>query len=117
MRGYKIEQLIYNRLSDKHIPYFAAALVKGPNGGYIIIDEFTLQVIIRAKYKDELGNYNYGEILGVEDRRYICYSKGETSDDVVAYIGKVYRKVLFKNVRVVTRNLKFGKRIAEKLLT
>ncbi len=112
MRVYKIVQLIYNRLSNEHVPYFAAALVKGPNGGHIIIDEFTLQAMIRAKTGRPIEGCNYSEILGVDDKRYIGYSKAKTSDDLVAYIGKVYRKVLFKNVRVIIRDLEFGKKLA-----
>lgn len=47
---YKVEKLIYVKVSDNHIPYIKGLVVSGPKGGRYCLDEFNIGILARYIY-------------------------------------------------------------------
>ena len=52
---YRIEKLIYVKISDDHIPYIKGLVVSGPKGGKYCLDEFNIGVLALHMYNMNKG--------------------------------------------------------------
>lgn len=52
---YRIEKLIYVKISDNHIPYIKGLVVRGPKGGKYCLDEFNIGILALHIYNMNSG--------------------------------------------------------------
>lgn len=118
--GYVIRQVIYNRAQENGVPYFAAALVQGPRGGYIVLDEFSFEVMIRNSQMthDEKEFYirHKGKTVPAVDKRFVQFREYKT-DTLVNKVATVYRIGSDRKFEVVKRNSERAKAIGRNLDT
>lgn len=118
--GYVIRQVIYNRAQENGIPYFAAALVQGPQGGYIVLDEFSFEVMIRNSQMthDEKEFYirHKGKTVPAVDKRFVQFREYKP-DTLVNKVATVYRIGSDRKFEVVKRNSERAKAIGRNLDT
>lgn len=119
-RGYVVRQVVYNRAQENGIPYFAAALVQGPRGGYIVLDEFSFEAMIRNSQMthDEKEFYvrHKGKTVPAVDKRFVQF-KEYKADTLVNKVATVYRIGSDRKFEVVKRNSERAKAIGKNLDT
>lgn len=105
-KGYEVKQLVYNRLHATHIPYFVAAIIKGPKGAYYVVDEFTLEIMLKAKSMNLYHRWIQDKTCLVPrvDVRFVCVKDTKTSDDTVRAVRRIYDKVLLKRTQLIIRD-------------
>lgn len=109
---YKILETYYNKLGDNHIPYFIAAIVKGPRGGIYLVDEFSLEQLFKYnKYMDKSKIYErIDEKVSDVPKNYITIRGGRVSDDV---FNELYKRLTKNNSNIkinkVQRERYFGR--------
>lgn len=115
-RGYRLVYAVYNRTSEDSIPYFAAAVVYGPKGGMIALDEFSYQQMIRASKTAHKEEYVLQPKMAVKFgmTRYVMI-KDYKVDTLVNKVAEIYQKTSNKNVRVVKRNKEEARKIGREL--
>lgn len=118
--GYVIRQVIYNRAQENGIPYFAAALVQGPRGGYMVLDEFSFEVMIRNSqmtYEEkEFYVRHKGKTVPAVDKRFVQFREYKV-DTLVNKVATVYRIGSNKKFEVVKRNREKAEEIGRNLDT
>lgn len=50
-KDYIIKNIVFNRLSCYHIPYFVYMTVIGPHGGEYTVDEFNTEIILKEHFR------------------------------------------------------------------
>lgn len=119
-KGYVIRQVIYNRAQENGIPYFAAALVQGPRGGYMVLDEFSFEVMVRNSQmtheEKEFYVRHKGKTVPAVDKRFTMFKEYKV-DTLVNKVATVYRIGSDKKFEVVKRNSEKAKVIGKNLDT
>lgn len=104
---YEIAYIVYNRASKFNIPYFAAAIVKGPRGGYKVPDEFSFQQMIRASELDKAAQEYYISLpkktVPEVKVRYVMIPKYKV-DGLANKVRAIYKKVIMQNLELIKRD-------------
>lgn len=104
---YRIAYVVYNRTNKDTIPYFAAAVVIGPRGGYKILDEFSFEQLIEATDMPMESRLYYSrnksKTVEKENVRFTMIKEYKT-DCLVDEVRKIYNKVLFRGTELIKRD-------------
>lgn len=104
---YEVVYIVYNRVSKFSIPYFAAAIVRGPRGGYKVLDWFSFQQMIRASELDKAAQDYYISLpkktVPEVNVRYVMIPQYSV-DTLINKVAAIYNKVMAKKLELIKRD-------------